>query len=118
MIDKIIDLGDIIGMPMGVFHKTKKYLMGLTKGGDELDKMVARLVASYQDANRVRKALDERFNKGAQMVPGVDRGGRKTKIRRVGGIGARKYLIEGSDGKWYEPEEKVWAYAMFELYRK
>lgn len=104
-------------MPMGEFHKTRKYLLGLVSGGDELDKMVARLVYSNQDANRVRKALDDRFNKGATDVRGVDRGGRETKIRRTGELGARKFEIMGKDGVWHEPEEKVWAYAMFELGR-
>lgn len=103
---------------MGEFHKARKYLLGLTQGGDELDKMVARLVYSNQDANRVRKALDERFNKGAVEVPARDRGWRETKIRRVGDLGNRKYEIMGEDGKWHEPEEKVWAYAMFELGRQ
>jgi len=31
--------------------------------------------------------------------------------------GKRKYLVEGTDGQWHEPEEKVWAMAMFELGR-
>ncbi len=83
-----------------------------------MDKMVRRLVQSYGDANRVRKAMDERFNKGVRVVPAIDRNGRVTKIRRVGDLGKRRYQIEGTDGSWYEPEEKVWALAMFELGRQ
>ncbi|OGC93249.1 hypothetical protein A3D85_00445 [Candidatus Amesbacteria bacterium RIFCSPHIGHO2_02_FULL_47_9] len=104
-------------MPMGKFKKTLGYVTNLGGGGDELDRMVAFLVNSYQDANRVRKALDERFNKGAEFVVGMDRGGRLVKIKRVMEYGKRKYLVEGTDGQWHEPEEKVWAMAMFELGR-
>lgn len=87
-------------------------------GGDELDGMVARLVGSYLDANRVRKAMDERFNKGAEFVVGIDRGGRLVRIKRIQERMKRRYLVEGRDGSWHEPEEKVWAMAMFELGRR
>lgn len=103
---------------MGIFKRASEYVDKLSGTGDALDRMVAKLVRSYQDANRVRKALDERFNKGALFVVGIDRGGGLTKIKRVGPEGRRRYLIEGKDGSWYEPEEKIWAMAMFELGRK
>ena len=105
-------------MPMGYFRKTKDYVDKLGEMGDDLDRMVVGLVKSYQDANRVRKAMDERFNKGAEFVVGVDRGGRLVRIKRIQERMKRRYLVEGLDGSWHEPEEKVWEMAMFELGRR
>ena len=108
----------IVGMPMGYFRKTKDYVDKLGGRGDDLDQMVAKLVNNYLDANRVRKAMDERFNKGAEFAVGIDRGGRLVRIKRVQERMKRRYLVEGQDGSWHEPEEKVWALAMFELGRR
>lgn len=101
------------------FYKTMDYVNKLDLDrADELDKTVAWLVNSQQDTDRVRKALDERFNKGAEFVVGLDRGGRLMRIKRRDEGAKRKYLTEGTDGMWYEADEKIWPMAMFELARR
>lgn len=105
-------------MPMGNFPRAMEYVRTLDwHRADELDTIVKELVEDEINRNRVRKALDERFNKGAEYVPGIDRGGRLTRIKRSDDNGRKRYLIEGIHGDWHEPEERVWPMAMMELYR-
>lgn len=86
---------------------------------DELEKTAWELLNDTHLWELVTKSINDRLIKGMESLPGVDRGGRRTKIKRViDARGLRKYVVLGEDGKWVEPEEKVWVWAMVELERR
>ena len=67
---------------------------------------------------RASQALRRRFVRGAEFVQGVDRGGRITRIKRERVGGKYKYFLEGLDGGWNSPDERIWIVAMYALWQK
>ena len=99
--------------------KAYAYLKNLNMdGADPIDKSAWELVNDVRKWELVTKSINDRFITGVPTIPGIDRGGRLTKIKRVLRNDGRHYLIAGVDGSWSEPEEKVWVWAMVELQRK
>lgn len=101
-----------------VFPNTSKYLesIDITKA-DKLDIIAKELMADFQKYERASQALRKRFSRGAGEIEALDRGGRKTKIRREKFGGKYKYFIEGSDGNWNQPDERIWVVAMYALWQ-
>lgn len=85
---------------------------------DELDKIAHTLLNDPVKYERASQALRRRFVRGAQIVGGVDREGRETHIRREKQKGTYVYFIEGSDGSWSTPEERIWVVAMYALWQQ
>ena len=77
----------------------------------ESDQKNPRVIAS--DGEDVTEA----FVRGAEIVEGLDRGGRTTKIKREQAGGKYKYTVLGADGNWFEPEERIWVVAMYALWQ-
>ena len=101
-----------------IFPRANSYIQGLNiNNADELDKVVKKLLEDEVAYERAWKALRRRFVRGALTVDGVDRGGRKTKIKREGTNGKYNYFIEGTDGSWNEPDERIWVVAMYALWQ-
>ncbi len=105
-------------MAAGTFPKSKSYLDSLDiSNADRLDIVARELVNDDDRYERASQALRRRFVRGAEEVEGVDRGGRKTKIRREKQGGKYKYYVMGHDGSWNEPEERIWVVAMYALWQ-
>jgi len=101
-----------------IFPRANSYIQGLDiNNADQLDKVVKKLLEDKVAYERPSQALRRRFVRGALTVDGVDRGGRKTKIKRAGTNGKYKYFIEGIDGSWNEPDERIWVVAMYALWQ-
>ena len=66
---------------------------------------------------RASQALRRRFVRGAETVQGIDRGGRLMKIKRDKEGGTYKYFVEGGNGSWSHPEERIWVVAMYCLWQ-
>jgi hypothetical protein len=100
------------------FSKTVQYLSALNlETADPIDKKVNDLMNDEALYEKASQALRRRFVRGAEVVEGIDRDSRRTKMRREEKGGKYKYLIEGSDGSWNEPEERVWVVAMYALWQ-
>ncbi len=100
------------------FPKASRYLEALDIAqSDPLDQMAYELIKSEEAYERASQALRRRFVRGASLVEGVDRGGRFTKIKRDTAGGKYKYLLEGADGNWVSPEERIWIVAMYALWQ-
>jgi hypothetical protein len=84
---------------------------------DELDKITYYLMQDEAKYERASQALRRRFVRGASIVEGIDRGGRPTRIRRERENGTYKYFIEGLDGSWSIPDERIWVVAMYALWQ-
>ena len=103
---------------VGNFPKALSYVDSLdTSKADQLDMVVKTLLYDEAEYERASQALRRRFVRGAYQVEGIDRGSRKTKIKREQNGGKYKYLIQGSDGNWFEPEERIWVVAMYKLWQ-
>lgn len=101
------------------FPKAKNYVNTLDMGhADDLDKTCKALLDDEATYERASQSLRRRFVRGAELINGIDRGGRKTKIKRVGENGKYRYFIEGTDGSWSEPQERIWVVSMFALWQK
>lgn len=101
------------------FPKTINYITSLdTTHCDDLDLVTKNLVENEADYERASQALRRRFVRGSETVPAIDRGNRKTKIKRVGENGKYRYFIEGADGSWSEPQERIWVVSMFALWQR
>jgi len=101
------------------FPKTSGYVNSLDLShADELDKLTKSLLDDIILYERASQSLRRRFVRGAETVNAIDRGGRKTKIKRVGENGKYRYFVEGSDGSWSEPQERIWIVSMFALWQK
>ena len=99
--------------------KAYGYLKSLDMAGaDPVDKTAWELLNDVKRWELVTKSINDRFIRGLETIPGVDRGGRLTKIRRTWANDGRHYQVLGRDGNWAEPDEKVWVWAMVELERK
>ncbi len=100
------------------FTKTFQYLSTINlETADPIDKKVYELINNEPLYEKASQALRRRFIRGAEYVDGIDRGGRPTKIRREQRGGKYRYLIEGMDGSWVEPEERIWVVAMYALWQ-
>lgn len=100
------------------FTKTAQYLSTLNlENSDPLDKKVSYLMNNEVAYEKASQALRRRFVRGSEAVEGIDRGNRSTRIRRELRGGKYKYLIEGSDGAWNEPNERIWVVAMYALWQ-
>ncbi len=101
------------------FPQTSSYINALdVTHCDDLDKITKVLLEDPNAYERASQSLRRRFVRGAETVNGIDRGGRKTKIKRVGENGKYRYFIEGSDGSWSEPQERIWVVSMFALWQR
>ncbi len=100
------------------FPKASSYLQSLNiNTADAVDKKAYELVSDEEAYERASQALRRRFVRGAVEVEGIDRGGRRTKIKREKTGGLYKYFIQGTDGNWFEPEERIWVVAMYALWQ-
>lgn len=100
------------------FPKTQRHIESLDlTTGDALDRKVSELLKDEAAYERASQALRRRFVRGAVEVPGMDRGDRATKIKRVAAGGKYKYLLQGADGNWVEPDERIWIVAMYGLWQ-
>lgn len=100
------------------FQNTLQYLQTIDLSAtDELDKIAYALLQDPDRYERASQALRRRFVRGASMVPGIDREGRHTRIRREKEKGTYVYFVEGKDGSWSTPEERIWVVAMYALWQ-
>ncbi|KKQ43374.1 MAG: hypothetical protein US60_C0003G0018 [Microgenomates group bacterium GW2011_GWC1_37_8] len=103
---------------MDYFLKTKSYLAGINLStADPLDKKANDLIFDETSYERASQALRRRFVRGAEIVDGMDRGSRKTLIKREKLGGKYVYRVQGSDGNWFEPDERIWVVAMYALWQ-
>lgn len=103
---------------LGFFPKTGSYLATLdVSSSDPLDKKASELINSEASYERASQALRRRFVRGAEVVDGVDRSGRKTKIKREKLGGKYVYKVQGADGNWFEIEERIWIVSMYALWQ-
>lgn len=103
----------------GSFPKTHNYITSLDMTHcDELDQVTKELMENEAGYERASQALRRRFVRGAQNVSAIERGNRKTKIKRTGENGKYRYFIEGVDGSWSEPQERIWVVSMFALWQR
>lgn len=101
------------------FPKSSSYINSLDMvHADALDLIVKSLLDDEMVYEKASQSLRRRFVRGSEWVFAYDRGGRKTKIKRVGENGKYRYFIEGLDGSWSEPAERIWVVAMFALWQK
>lgn len=101
------------------FPNTKSYLESINlANADALDKITQELLYNEVKYERASQALRRRFVRGAQIVEGIDRGGVTTRIKRDRVGGKYKYYIEGQDGSWNAPDERIWIVAMYALWQK
>jgi len=100
------------------FPNTSGYLSNLDlSGADKLDIIAKELLDDEVRYERASQALRRRFSRGAELVEGIDRGEKKTSIKREKRGGKYKYLVQGTDGAWNEPDERIWVVAMYALWQ-
>jgi hypothetical protein len=103
---------------LSFFPKTKNYLATLDiSSSDPLDRKASELINSEVVYERASQALRRRFVRGALEVEGLDRAGRKTKIKREKLGGKFVYKVQGADGNWFEIEERIWIVSMYALWQ-
>ncbi len=101
------------------FPKTKSYLDSLNiTGADPIDIIAKDLIYDEVKYERASQALRRRFVRGASIVEAIDRGERHTRIKREGVKSKYRYFVEGMDGSWNEPDERIWVVAMYALWQK
>jgi hypothetical protein len=102
------------------FPKAKSYLENIDLAtADPLDKITQELLYDEDKYERASQALRRRFVRGAEIVEGIDREGVRTKIKRDKQGGNKyRYYIEGKDGSWNTPEERIWVVSMYGLWQK
>lgn len=100
------------------FPKANNYLNGIDYlTSDKLDKIAKNLLNNEDAYERASQALRRRFVRGAETVEGLDRGDRLTRIKRQSVGGKYEYLVLGSNGDWFRPEERLWVVAMYALWQ-
>jgi hypothetical protein len=100
------------------FKKAADYLASIDiNTADPLDRKALFLINDEAAYERASQALRRRFSRGAVEVEGIDRGGRKTKIKRERSGGLYEYFIQGQDGNWSKPEERIWIVASYALWQ-
>src|SRR3972149_10993232 len=103
---------------MEYFAKARNYLSTVDSAkADLLDKKANELLYDEDAYERASQALRRRFSRGAGEVEGIDRGIRTTKIKRERIGGKYKYMVQGSDGNWFEPDERIWVVSMYALWQ-
>lgn len=103
---------------MDYFTKAKAYLSALDSAkADPLDRKAKELIEDGVAYERASQALRRRFSRGAVNVESVDRGGRETSIKREKVGGKYRYMIQGADGNWFEPDERIWVVSMYALWQ-
>ncbi len=103
---------------LNYFAKSADYLNSIDlASADPLDKKAHELLKDEDAYERASQALRRRFSRGASVVQGLDRGGRLTQIKREKIGGKYKYAIEGEDGSWNTPEERIWVVSMYGLWQ-
>lgn len=103
---------------MGFFRQAEEYINELSlDNADPIDIKVKELLEDENKYERASQALRRRFVRGADYVEGIDRGNRWTRIKREKDGGKYRYLVEGSDGTWSEPEERIWIVSMYGLWQ-
>lgn len=103
---------------MGYFTQTEEYINSINyETSDPLDQKVSDLVSDEAKYERASQALRRRFVRGAETVEGIDRDNRWTRIKREKDGGTYRYFVEGGDGTWSEPEERVWIVGMYALWQ-
>lgn len=102
------------------FPQANGYLFKLDiETADPLDQTAFDLISDEAAYERASQALRRRFARGAEKVEAIDRAGRSTWIKReLNGTNKYKYFVEGSNGEWFEPEERIWVVAMYALWQK
>jgi hypothetical protein len=102
-----------------MFPTTFSYLQSIDmSSADELDKIAYRLLSDPEAYERASQALRRRFVRGAAMVDGIDRGGRVARMKREKSGGIYQYFIEGADGSWSTPQDRIWIVAMYALWQE
>lgn len=100
------------------FHNALDYLNNLDLDqADPLDKKAYELIADEDKYERASQALRRRFSRGAAEVQGIDREGRATNITRAGANAHYSYSLQGTNGQWHTPEERIWIVAMYALWQ-
>jgi hypothetical protein len=100
------------------FPKALTYLQSLNIGSaDPLDRKAFELLQDEEAYERASQALRRRFVRGAMEVEGVDRNGKRTKMKRETVGGKYSYSIQGQDGNWFVPEERIWVVSMYALWQ-
>jgi hypothetical protein len=100
------------------FPKTSEYLSSINiETADDLDKTAKSLLDNEKKYEKASQALRRRFVRGADFVQGIDRFSRLTRIKRERDGGVYKYYVEGSDGSWSQPEERIWVVSMYALWQ-
>ena len=103
---------------MEYFQKARNYLSTVDPAkADPIDRKAQELMNDEVTYERASQALRRRFSRGAGEVEGADRGGRLTKIKRERVGGKYKYMIQGADGNWFEPDERIWVVSMYALWQ-
>ena len=103
---------------MDYFTKAKAYLSALDSAkADPLDRKAKELIEDGVAYERASQALRRKFSRGAVNVESVDRGGRETSIKREKVGGKYRYMIQGADGNWFEPDERIWVVSMYALWQ-
>lgn len=100
------------------FPNTAKYLSAIDLfSADKLDVTTKELLSDPSAYERASQALRRRFSRGAEEVDAIDRGGRKTKIKREEAGAKYKYYVKGANGDWISPDERIWIVAMYALWQ-
>lgn len=101
------------------FRNAQSYLRSLDlSSSDELDRIAKELLDDENSYERASQALRRRFVRGALFVYGIDRMERLTRMRREKHSGEYRYFVEGADGSWSQPEERIWVVAMYALWQR
>ena len=104
---------------MDYFKKAQNYINSLNlSSADHLDKKVAELLANVQAYERASQALRRRFVRGAVDVEAMDRNKRITKIKREPKGKDYEYYVQGADGSWNKPNERIWIVSMYALWQE
>lgn len=100
------------------FSKSLSYLQNLDQTMmDPLDKISIELLQDPVKYERASQALRRRFVRGASLVPAIDRNNRTTSIKRERSGGTYIYFVQGIDGSWTSPDERIWVVAMYALWQ-
>jgi len=101
-----------------VFPNTSKYLNSINLShADKLDIIARELISDPSKYERASQALRRRFVRGAIEVEAMDRGDKLTKIKREKSGGKYKYFVQGGNGNWNSPDERIWIVAMYALWQ-
>ncbi len=103
---------------MDTFPKARQYLQSINLAlADDLDRMALKLIQDSDSYEKASQALRRRFVRGASEVECIDRGSYLSKIKREGDRGKYNYYVLTSDGKWIQPDERIWIVAMYALWQ-